>query len=115
VVGDEDHHGVVEDAAPAQPSAPRPVPAPVESADDPLAEEHYEPPPAPPVPMPSPSTLYAVLLAAAGVVLVGAPSVLRLTTETGLVLGVAALVGSAALALSRMRDRDDDGDDGAVV
>jgi hypothetical protein len=113
----EAEHGrtVVEDAAPAQPAAPRPVPAPVEEAEDPAAEEHYEPPPAPPVPMPSPSTLYAVLLAAAGVVLVGAPGVLGLTSETGLVLGVAALVGSAALALSRMRDRDDDGDDGAVV
>jgi hypothetical protein len=113
----EAEHGrtVVEDAAPAQTPAPRPVPPPVDEVEDLLAEEHYEPPPAPPVPMPSPSTLYAVLLAAAGVVLVGAPGVLGLTTETGLVLGVAALVGSAALALSRMRDRDDDGDDGAVV
>jgi hypothetical protein len=113
----EAEHGrtVVEDAAFPQPWAPHPVPAPVEEADDPVAEEHYEPPPAPPVPMPSPSTLYAVLLAAAGVVLVGAPGVLGLASETGLVLGVAALVGSAALALSRMRDRDDDGDDGAVV
>ena len=74
------------------------------------------PPPAPPVPVPSPSTLYAVLLAAAGVVLVGAPRVLGLTTDTGLVLGVAALVGSAGLFLSRMRERStDDGDDGAVV
>ncbi len=97
----------------------RPVPSspgPVDEDVDPPAEEHYEPPPAPPVPMPAPSTLYAALLAAVGVVLVGAPGVLRLTSESGLVLGVAALVGSAGLALSRMRDRsDDDGDDGAVV
>ncbi|WP_369254231.1 hypothetical protein [Geodermatophilus amargosae] len=117
----EAEHGrtVVPDAEPAQTPVPRPVPPAVDEVDDEVddlpAEEHYEPPPAPPVPMPSPSTLYAVLLAAAGVVLVGAPGVLRLTSETGLVLGVAALVGSAALALSRMRDRDDDGDDGAVV
>ncbi len=110
----EAEHGrtVVEDAAPA------PVAAPVDDVEEEvLPEEHYEPPPAPPVPLPSPSTLYAVLLAAAGVALVGAPGVLGLTTDTGLVLGVAALVGSAALFLSRMRDRstDDDGDDGAVV
>jgi hypothetical protein len=113
----EAEHGrtVVEDTDPLQPPVPRPVPLPADDGDDLLAEEHYEPPPAPPVPMPSPSTLYAVLLAAAGVVLVGAPGVLGLTTETGLVLGVASLVGSAVLALSRMRDRDDDGDDGAVV
>lgn len=116
----EAEHGrtVVEDSPPA-PAAPAAAPAPVpgpDDADELLAEEHYEPPPAPPVPLPSPSTLYAVLLAAAGVALVGAPGVLGLTTDTGLVLGVAALVGSAALFLSRMRERStDDGDDGAVV
>ncbi|SFP34306.1 hypothetical protein SAMN05660464_2862 [Geodermatophilus dictyosporus] len=105
----EAEHGrtVVEDAPPPH------DPPQVEQAE---REEHYEPPPAPPVPLPSPSTLYAVLLAAAGVVLVGAPRVLGLTTDTGLVLGVAALVGSAGLFLSRMRERStDDGDDGAVV
>jgi hypothetical protein len=110
----EAEHGrtVVEAADRAAP----PSPASADGDDGLPAEEHYEPPPAPPVPMPSPSTLYAVLLAAAGVVLVGAPGVLGLASETGLVLGVAALVGSAGLALSRMRDRpDDDGDDGAVV
>ncbi|MGR7028032.1 hypothetical protein [Geodermatophilus sp. URMC 62] len=96
-----------------------PTPAPAAAAapeEEPAGEEHYEPPPPPPVPLPSPSTLYAVLLAAAGAVLVGAPGVLGLTTDTGLVLGVAALVGSAGLFLSRMRERStDDGDDGAVV
>ncbi|SDD13693.1 hypothetical protein SAMN05660690_3514 [Geodermatophilus telluris] len=108
----EAEHGrtVVEDALPPRGPAPAVVP----EREEP--EEHYEPPPAPPVPLPSPSTLYAVLLAAAGVVLVGAPRVLGLTTDTGLVLGVAALVGSAGLFLSRMRERStDEGDDGAVV
>ncbi|MGY1668535.1 hypothetical protein [Geodermatophilus sp. SYSU D00696] len=116
----EAEHGrtVVEDATPAP--AGRPADGRGDAvegpADDGLDEEHYEPPPAPPVPLPSPSTLYAVLMAAAGVVLVGAPGMLGLTTDTGLVLGVAALVGSAALFLSRMRERStDDGDDGAVV
>ncbi len=95
---------------------PTPATAAAAPEEEPLTEEHYEPPPAPPVPLPSPSTLYAVLLAAAGAVLVGAPRVLGLTTDTGLVLGVAALVGSAGLFLSRMRERStDDGDDGAVV
>ncbi|PRY50483.1 hypothetical protein LY71_10340 [Geodermatophilus tzadiensis] len=109
----EAEHGrtVVEDALPPH----DPPPARPEVAQE-EREEHYEPPPAPPVPLPSPSTLYAVLLAAAGVVLVGAPRVLGLTTDTGLVLGVAALVGSAGLFLSRMRERStDEGDDGAVV
>ena len=107
-----EHGRPVVDDAPRAPAAPVPDTA----DDDPADEEHYEPPPAPPVPVPAPSTLYAVLLAAAGVVLVGAPGMLGLTTDSGLVLGVAALAGSAALFLSRMRERStDDGDDGAVV
>ncbi len=50
-------------------------------------------------------------------VLVGAPSVLHLSGDVGLVLGVLAIAGGVALLVSRMRDRntDDDGDDGAVV
>jgi uncharacterized membrane protein HdeD (DUF308 family) len=33
----------------------------------------------------------------------------------GLVLGVAAIAGGVAMLVSRMRDRSDDDDDGAVV
>jgi hypothetical protein len=116
----EAEHGrpVVDDGPPA--AGPRDVRHARDADDgdaDTADEEHYEPPPAPPVPVPAPSTLYAALIAAAGVLLVGAPGMLGLTTDTGLVLGVAALAGSAALFLSRMRERstDDDGDDGAVV
>ncbi|MGY1711593.1 hypothetical protein ACI8AC_19000 [Geodermatophilus sp. SYSU D00758] len=95
--------------------APAPVPAEPDLLD--LPEEHYEPPPPPPVPAPSPASLYAVLLVAAGAVLVFAPRLVGLSGDTGLVLGVAAVAGGAWLLLSRMRERslDDDGDDGAVV
>ena len=79
-------------------------------------EEHYEPPPAPPVPAPAPASLYAVLLIAAGAVLVVAPRVLGMSADLGLVLGVAAVAGGVGVLLSRMRERStDDGDDGAVV
>ena len=79
-------------------------------------DEHYEPPPPPPLPAPAPASLYAVLLVAFGLLLIGAPGVLRLTEDVGLVLGVAAIAGGVALLVSRMRERsDDDGDDGAVV
>jgi hypothetical protein len=79
-------------------------------------DEHYEPPPPPPLPVPTPASLYAVLLVAAGVLLVGAPGILNLSADLGLVLGVAAIAGGVAMLVSRMRDRaDDDGDDGAVV
>jgi hypothetical protein len=79
-------------------------------------DEHYEPPPPPPLPVPAPASLYAVLLVAFGLLLVGAPSVLRLSTDVGLILGVASIAGGVAMLVSRMRDRsEDDGDDGAVV
>jgi hypothetical protein len=102
-------------AVDGEPATP-PPPAPHETAILDLPDEHYEPPPPPPLPAPAPASLYAVLLVVAGVILVGAPSVLRLSTDMGLILGVAAIAGGVALLVSRMRDRaDDDGDDGAVV
>jgi hypothetical protein len=110
----EAEHGrnVVDDAPP--PLTPPPVPHEVPILDRP--DEHYEPPPPPPLPVPAPASLYAVLLVVAGVLLVGAPGLLRLSTDVGLIVGVGAIAGGVALLVSRMRDRsDDDGDDGAVV
>ncbi|MCW2682315.1 MAG: uncharacterized protein JWP33_228 [Blastococcus sp.] len=94
-------------------AAPPPPPHEVPVLDRP--DEHYEPPAPPPLPAPSPAALYAVLLLIGGVLLVGAPGLLRLSADLGLVLGVAAIAGGAAMLVSRMRDRSDDGDDGAVV
>jgi uncharacterized membrane protein HdeD (DUF308 family) len=65
--------------------------------------------------VPAPASLYAVLLVVAGVLLVGAPGLVRLSADTGLVIGLAFIVGGVAMLVSRMRDRSDDGDDGAVV
>ncbi|WP_346623003.1 hypothetical protein [Blastococcus montanus] len=97
-----------------QPSeAPPPVAHEVPVLDRP--DEHYEPPPPPPLPVPAPAVLYALLLVAAGILLIGAPSVLRLSADAGLVLGGAVVAGGVAMLVSRMRDRSDDGDDGAVV
>ena len=107
-----EHGRTVVDEDPAD--APPPAPAEPSVLDRP--EEHYEPPPPPPVPAPAPASLYAVLLIAAGAVLVVAPRVVGLSADLGLVLGVAAVAGGVGVLLSRMRDRStDDGDDGAVV
>ena len=94
-----------------------PPPPPHEPAILDRPDEHYEPPPPPPLPVPAPASLYAVLLVLAGVVLVAAPGVLKLSSDVGLVLGVLVIAGGVALLVSRMRDRnlEDDGDDGAVV
>jgi hypothetical protein len=112
VAGFEAEHGrsaVADEPSTAPPPAPHELPV----LDRP--DEHYEPPVPPPLPAPSPNSLYAVLLVIGGVLLVGAPGLLRLSADLGLVLGVAAIAGGAALLVSRMRDRSDDGDDGAVV
>jgi hypothetical protein len=94
--------------------APPPAPHEPDVLDRP--DEHFEPPPAPPLPVPGPTSLYAMLLVAGGLLLIGAPGVLGLSADIGLVLGVAAIAGGVAMLVSRMRDRSaDDGDDGAVV
>jgi hypothetical protein len=109
----EAEHGrsvVAEEAVDAPPPPPSELPV----LDQP--DEHYEPPPPPPIPAPAPASLYAVLLVAAGVLLIGAPGILNLSADVGLVIGVASIAGGVAMLVSRMRDRsDDDGDDGAVV
>jgi hypothetical protein len=108
----EAEHGrtVVDDPSEAPPPPPHELPV----LDRP--DEHYEPPAPPPIPAPAPASLYAVLLVAAGVLLVGAPGILNLSADLGLIVGVAAIAGGAAMLVARMRDRsDDDGDDGAVV
>ena len=94
-----------------------PPPPPHEPAILDRPDEHFEPPPPPPLPVPAPASLYAVLLVLAGVVLVGAPGLLNLSSDVGLVLGVLAIAGGVGLLVARMRDRnlEDDGDDGAVV
>jgi hypothetical protein len=102
------------DVVAEEPSA-APPPAPHEPAVLDRPDEHYEPPVPPPLPVPAPASLYAVLLVVAGVLLVGAPGVLRLSADMGLVIGVAFIAGGVAMLVSRMRDRSDDGDDGAVV
>jgi hypothetical protein len=106
-----EHGRPVVDAEPSD----APPPAPHEPAVLDRPDEHFEPPPPPPLPVPAPSSLYAALLVVAGLLLLGAPGVLGLSADLGLVLGVASIAGGAVMLVSRMRDRSDDGDDGAVV
>jgi hypothetical protein len=107
-----EHGRAVVDEQPS--SAPPPPPHEPDVLDRP--DEHFEPPPAPPLPAPSPASLYAVLLVVVGIVLVGAPSVIGLSDDLGLVLGLIAVAGGVTMLVSRMRDRTErDGDDGAVV
>lgn len=109
----EAEHG--RSAVDAEPSD-APPPPPHEPAILDRPDEHFEPPTPPPLPVPAPASLYAMLLVAGGLLAMIAPGALRLSSDLGLVLGVAAITGGVFLFVSRMRDRSiDDGDDGAVV
>jgi hypothetical protein len=110
----EAEHGRPTEPAGAPSDAPPPPPHEPSVLD--LPEEHFEPPPAPPLPVPAPASLYAFLLVLAGVGLIGLPSVIGLSQDLGLLLGVVLIGAGAALLVSRMRERSvDEGDDGAVV
>jgi hypothetical protein len=106
-----EHGRAVVEGEPAQLPPPPPHEVPVLDRPD----EHFEPPLPPPIPAPAPASLYAVLLVVAGVLLIGMPGILNLSADLGLVIGVASIAGGVALLVSRMRDRSDDDDDGAVV
>jgi hypothetical protein len=105
----------VAEPEPVEIAPPPPVSAPVEP--DPLeVEEHFEPPPPPPLKAPAPASLYAVLLIAAGALLVFAPQVIGLSGDLAVLLGVGGVAAGVAVLVSRMRERSvEDGDDGAVV
>lgn len=100
-------------AAPAPREDPPPAPAEPDVLDRP--EEHYEPPPPPPIPVLAPASLYALLLIVAGAVCIIAPGAVGLGLDLGIVFGVFGVVCGVGVLVSRMRERSDDGDDGAVV
>jgi hypothetical protein len=85
----------------------------IEPAD---IEEHYIPPTPPPIPRLSKQAVLALVLIAAGALLLLAPQVLGLSAQAGIALGVVALVSAGTLLVLRLReDRYDGPDDGAVL
>ena len=88
-----------------------------EDPDDP--EDTYNPPPPPPVPRPSAPAILGVLLIVGGLTLVISPSLLGVGRDLGMLTGIAAFLGGAAMLVWRLRpepdDEDSDPDNGAVV
>ena len=86
------------------------------AADD----AHYTPPEPPPLPRPKGRTIGAVLLMAAGLLLIVRPGLLAVGPDLVLILALGLLVSGAGLLVAGMRrqpgNSDGDGeDDGAVV
>jgi hypothetical protein len=80
--------------------------------------EGYIPPPPPPVPVPSGHAIIGVIGVVAGLILFLKPDLVPLTANLTMLLGIAGVLGGAALLVFRLRDglnSDDDPDDGAVV
>lgn len=88
-----------------------------DDAEDP--EETYTPPPPPPVPKPSAPAVLGVLLVLGGLALVVSPTLLDVGPELGMLTGIVAFLGGAAMLVWRLRpepeDDDEDPDNGAIV
>jgi hypothetical protein len=85
-------------------------------SEPPDIEEHYVPPTPPPIPRLSKQAVLALVLIAAGALLLLWPGVLGLSAQACLAFGVIALVSAGTLLVLRLReDRYDDPDDGAVL
>lgn len=81
-------------------------------------DAHYTPPEPPPLPRPKGRTIGAVLLMAAGLLLVVRPGLLSVGPDLVLILALVLLVSGAGFLVAGMRRQHGDGDgedDGAVV
>jgi hypothetical protein len=91
---------------------PDPLAEPVDIDDD---EDRYVPPPPPPLPRPSDTiSRFSWSALAAGPLLVVATNLLNLESWLAGV-GVALTVGGFVALIARMKDREDDGGNGAIV
>jgi hypothetical protein len=79
--------------------------------------DHFDPPPAPPVPRLSVATATAAFVTLLGIAILAFGSVLGLSADFGLPLGVALVVFGTGLLIMRLRPepRDSSADDGAIV
>lgn len=80
-----------------------------------LDEEHYVPPPPPPLPRLAPPTIIGVLVLLAAVLLLALGGMAGLAPRLTLLLGVLGVLGGASILVMRLRRRNDEDDDGAVL
>jgi hypothetical protein len=88
---------------------------PPESAD--TDDEHYIPPPPPPLPRLSGLTIWAMVILALSIVVLGFGDEFGLDGNLTILLGIGGLLVSAGMLVMRLREhpRDEDDDDGAML
>lgn len=80
-----------------------------------LDEQHYVPPAPPPLPRLAAPTIVAMSVLAVSILLLGLGGQFGLASKLTLLLGVCGVLLGVVILVSRLRDRPDDDDDGAVL
>lgn len=80
-----------------------------------LDEQHYVPPAPPPLPRLAAPTIMAMSVLAISILVLGLGGQFGLASKLTLLLGVCGLLLGATILVSRLRERHDDDDDGAVL
>ncbi|RSM79008.1 hypothetical protein DMH04_32570 [Kibdelosporangium aridum] len=81
------------------------------SSDD----DHYVPPEPPPIPRPSPLTILALVLMLIALFLLVAPGLIGLATRVATPIALVSAAVGIGLVVLRIRQHNDDGDNGAQV
>jgi len=81
------------------------------SSDD----DHYVPPEPPPIPRPSPLTILALVLMLIALLLLVAPGLIGLATRVATPIALVSAAVGIGLVVLRIRQNNDDGDNGAQV
>lgn len=80
-----------------------------------LDDDHYVPPPPPPLPRLAAPTIMAMSILAVSIILLGLGGEFGLASDLTLLLGVGGVLVAAGMLVMRLREHNDDDDDGSVI
>lgn len=80
-----------------------------------LDDDHYVPPPPPPLPRLAGPTILAMAVLAVSILVLGLGGWMGLAGDLSLVLGIGGLLLGAGILFMRLRENNDEDDDGSVV
>lgn len=93
--------------------SPPPADADADADDE---QDHFVPPPPPPLPRLSATTIWALILVGASLLMILAGTRLGLDSDTTFMLGIAGILGGAGVFVMKLRAQpEEDDDDGAIL